>query len=96
MIAVLKCIMLWTRQMPEALTPGTMFEMGTAAGLRDKCRWRVRRIQDFWGIAHAIIEQPATGKSKTVAVSSILKHPKFRVVSGQPAAMTRSPIATKN
>lgn len=83
MIALLKCIVPWARRMrPAPLTPGTIFEIGAAVGIKDagKCRWQVRRIQHFLDIAHATIEQPETGKTKTVAVSSILNNPKFRIL----------------
>lgn len=63
---------------PAALLPGMVFELGSPA-TPGECRWRVRTIQEFLGIPHAMIEHMPSGKAKTVAVSTILQDPTFKV-----------------
>jgi hypothetical protein len=46
-----------------------------------ECLWHVRQIRSLLGIPHALIEQCATGKTKTVAVSAIVQHQGFRQTS---------------
>lgn len=66
----------------QALTVDTVFAMGSPRGfLGDhKCRWRVCKISAFLGIPHVLIEQISSGKTKTVAVSTILRDPTFRAL----------------
>jgi hypothetical protein len=70
---------------PKELSAGSMFAMGTADGATaGDCLWRVCQIRDLRGLPHALIEQAATGLTKTVAVSALLSDRTCHVV--QPAA----------
>lgn len=59
----------------QPLIVGTVFAMGPLPGFFDDhgCRWRVCKISVFLGISHALIEQTSSGKTKTLAVSAILR-----------------------
>jgi len=66
---------------PKELSPGSLFAIGTAeSGAAEECVWRVRHIRDLRGLPHALIEQAATGLTKTVAVSAILSDRSFQVI----------------
>jgi hypothetical protein len=70
---------------PKELPTGSLFALGTPDGTpADECLWRVCRVRDLRGLPHALIEQAATGLTKTVAVSAILSDRTFHVV--QPTA----------
>ena len=64
----------------QPLTVGAVFAMGSRPGFSDDqgCRWRVCKISVFLGIPHALIEQTSSEKTKTVAVSAILRDRTFR------------------
>jgi hypothetical protein len=65
---------------PTSLSVGSIFALGSPAGTLQKqeCLWHVRNIRPFLGIQHALIEQCATGKTKTVAVSAIVRDQSFQ------------------
>ncbi len=66
---------------PKELAEGSTFSIGAPIGQPlDDCLWRVCRIRDLRGLPHALIEQAATGLTKTVAVSAILSDRTFHVV----------------
>ena len=66
---------------PPELSAGSMFALGTEArAAEDNCLWRVCQIRPLAGIPHALIEQLATGVTKTVAVSVLLGDRTFHVV----------------
>ena len=66
---------------PKELTPGSLFALGAIVGTAaEECVWRVCRIRDLRGLPHALIEQAATGLTKTVAVSAILSDRTFQVI----------------
>ncbi len=66
---------------PKELSPGSMFAIGAPDGMpAEECLWRVCQIRDLRGLPHALIEQAATGLTKTVAVSAILSDRTFQVV----------------
>ena len=70
----------WFARPPE-LSAGSMFALGTEArAAEDNCLWRVCQIRPQAGIPHALIEQLATGVTKTVAVSVLLGDRTFHVV----------------
>lgn len=64
---------------PPALAEGSEFALGVPSGTlaEDDARWRVAAVRILRGIPHALIEQTATGKTKTVAVSALLSDPAF-------------------
>ena len=67
---------------PVMLTEGSEFALGEPAGtqLEDDSRWRVAAVRMLRGIPHAVIEQTATGKTKTMAVSALLSDPDFHAL----------------
>ena len=66
---------------PKELPAGSMFALGGLDGFpAEDCLWRVRQIRDLRGLPHALIEQAATGLTKTVAVSALLSDRTFHVV----------------
>jgi hypothetical protein len=70
---------------PKELTPGSLFAIGASEGTAvEECVWRVCGIRDLRGLPHALIEQAATGLTKTVAVSALLSDRTFQVI--QPVA----------
>lgn len=75
---VLKGVLSRARRFPpNALTAGTAFTLGPPSGPRNDRQWRVRKMCVYLGIPHALIEQPSTGKTKTVAASAILRDRTF-------------------
>jgi hypothetical protein len=64
---------------PPVLIEGSEFAFGIPSGTvaEDDSRWRVTSIRMLRGIPHALIEQLATGKTKTMAVSALLSDPEF-------------------
>lgn len=68
---------------PPRFAIGTVFEMESFGGIPAPLysRWRVLQIHELLGVQHATIEQPATGKTKIIAVSTILRSPGFRIVA---------------
>ncbi len=73
-------MMLLSRSPSSFLRVGSFFALQVPGSLpkEQECLWQVRRIRDLLGIPHALIEQCATGKSKTVAISAIIRHPGFQ------------------
>jgi len=71
-LTLLKSLM--PRARPVSLEAGNEFRLGLGTGgfPEDDCVWKVRAVRPFRGIPHALIEQLATGKTKTIAVSAIL------------------------
>src|SRR4029077_15429740 len=66
---------------PPELSAGSMFALGAEAGAaEDNCLWRACQIRPVGGIRAALIEQLATGITKTVAVSVLLGDRTFHVV----------------
>ncbi len=66
---------------PPQLLPGSVVSLGDSrAGTEDDCLWRVCEIRHYVGIPHAILEQMATGATKTLAVSALLADRKLHVV----------------
>lgn len=66
-----------------SLSEGSEFALGepSAAMLaEDDSRWRVAAVRMLRGIPHALIEQAATGKTKTIAVSALLADPAFHAI----------------
>jgi len=64
------------------LVAGSEFSLGISSGTlaNDDCIWKVREVRPYQGIPHALIEQLATGKTKTVAVSAIVGDRTFHPV----------------
>jgi len=64
------------------LSEGSEFALGIPSGTvaEDDSRWRVAAVRLLRGIPHAIIEQAATGKTKTLAVSALLADPAFHAI----------------
>lgn len=71
------------KRCPPQFAIGTVFEMESFGGIPTSLysRWRVLQIHELLGVQHATIEQPATGKTKIIAVSAILRSPGFRIVA---------------
>ena len=70
------------RRSPELL-PGSVVCLGDPKSARvpeGDCLWRVCSIRHHVGIPHAILEQLATGETKTLAVSALLGDRTFHVV----------------
>jgi hypothetical protein len=67
---------------PPVLIEGSEFALGEPSGtlVEDDSRWRVAAVRMLRGIPHALIEQTATGKTKTVAVSALLSDPEFHAL----------------
>ncbi len=65
---------------PTELPAGSMFVLGAPDGTPDDCIWRVCQVRQLRGLPHALIEQAATGLTKTVAVSAILGDRTFQAV----------------
>jgi hypothetical protein len=67
------------------LAAGSEFSLGISSGTlaNDDCIWKVREVRPYQGIPHALIEQLATGKTKTVAVSAIVSDRTFQPLSNQ-------------
>ena len=63
---------------PPSLEEGAQFALGV--GPQDDSRWRVAAVRMLRGIPHALIEQMATGETKTVAVSALLSDPSFHTL----------------
>ena len=60
---------------PQELLPGSVVSLGkprTESVPEGDCLWRVCAIRHYVGIPHAILEQMATGETKTLAVSALL------------------------
>ena len=69
---------------PKELPLGSVFAIGAPDGTpAEDCLWRVCQIRDLRGLPHALIEQAATGLTKTVAVSALVSDRTFQVI--QPA-----------
>lgn len=66
----------------RSLAAGSEFSLGVSSGTlaNDDCIWKVREVRPFQGIPHALIEQLATGKTKTVAVSAIIGDRTFQPI----------------
>jgi len=64
------------------LAQGSEFSLGISSGTlaNDDCIWKVRELRPYQGIQHALIEQLATGKTKTVAVSAIVSDRTFHPI----------------
>ncbi len=64
------------------LAEGSEFALGMPSGTlaEDDSRWRVAAVRLLRGIPHALIEQAATGKTKTIAVSALLGDPDFHAI----------------
>lgn len=64
------------------LSEGSEFALGMPSGTlaEDDSRWRVTAVRLLRGIPHAMIEQAATGKTKTIAVSALLEDPAFHAI----------------
>ena len=71
---------------PPVLLEGAEFSLGTSSERNgdDDARWRVTAIRMLRGIPHALIEQTATGETKTMAVSAILSAPAFQEIAARP------------
>jgi hypothetical protein len=67
---------------PPSLAEGAEFALGVGIGTAggDDIRWRVAAVRLLRGIPHALIEQMATGETKTVAVSALLSDPAFHAL----------------
>ena len=65
---------------PTELETGSLFAIG-AATADEEYLWRVCEIRPLLGVPHALIEQPASGHSKTVAVAALLADRTFQVVA---------------
>ena len=65
-----------------SLVAGSEFSLGISSGTlaNDDCIWKVREVRPYQGIPHALIEQLATGKTKTLAVSAIVGDRTFHPV----------------
>jgi len=65
-----------------SLSEGSEFALGEPIGTpaEDDGRWRVAAVRLLRGIPHALIEQAATGKTKTIAVSALLADPAFHAI----------------
>ena len=65
-----------------SLSEGSEFALGEPSGIlaEDDSRWRVAAVRMLRGIPHALIEQAATGKTKTLAVSALLADPEFHAI----------------
>jgi hypothetical protein len=65
-----------------SLVEGTEFTLGVISNTlaNDDCIWKVREVRPYQGIPHALIEQLATGKTKTVAVSAIVSDRTFQPI----------------
>lgn len=84
MLTALKRIGSWiAKRRPPQFAVGTVFEMETSGGIPTSrySYWRVLQIHEFLNVQHATTEQLATGKTKTIAVSAILRCPGFRIVA---------------
>jgi hypothetical protein len=70
---------------PPSLSEGSEFALGAPSGTpaEDDARWRVAAVRMLRGIPHALIEQAATGKTKTVAISALLGDPNFHALPGR-------------
>ena len=66
----------------HSLVAGSEFSLGVSSGTLafDDCIWKVREVRPYQGIPHALIEQLATGKTKTVAVSAIVGDRTFQPI----------------
>ena len=64
------------------LSEGSEFALGISSGTpaEEDARWRVAAVRMLRGIPHALIEQAATGKTKTIAVSALLADPAFHAI----------------
>ena len=81
---VLKSVIWKTRRFPpNALTAGTAFTLGSPSSPRHDHRWRVSKMRIYLGISHAVIEQPSTGKTKTVAASVLLRDRTFHRLNSE-------------
>ena len=68
-----------------------MFALGAEAGAAEDNRlWRVCQIRPLAGIPHALIEQLATGVTKTIAVSVLLGDRTFTTSYGRAARRPHS------
>ena len=68
---------------PQELLPGSVVSLGKSkieSVPEDDCLWRVCEIRHYVGIPHAILEQLATGDTKTLTVSALLGDRRFQVV----------------
>jgi hypothetical protein len=68
---------------PPQLLPGSVVSLGDSRNTsvtEDDCLWRVCEIRHYVGIPHAILEQLATGATKTLAVSALLADRNLHVV----------------
>jgi hypothetical protein len=65
-----------------SLVKGAEFTLGISSGTlaNDDCIWKVREVRPYQGIPHALIEQLATGKTKTIAVSAIVGDRTFQAI----------------
>jgi hypothetical protein len=68
---------------PPELLPGSVVSLGKPkieSVPEGDCLWRVCAIRHYVGIPHAILEQLATGETKTLAVSALLGDRTIHVV----------------
>ena len=68
---------------PKELLPGSVVSLGKPnieSVPEGDTLWRICAIRHYVGIPHAILEQLATGETKTLAVSALLGDRSFHVV----------------
>jgi hypothetical protein len=72
---------------PTQLAAGSLFTIDAPerSAHDEDYIWRVCKVQHFLGIPHALIEQPTTGKTKTVAVSALVGDRTFQFVQAPSA-----------
>lgn len=70
------------RTRTPSLSEGSEFALGMPSGTlaEDDSRWRVAAVRLLRGIPHALIEQAATGHTKTIAVAALLADPEFHAI----------------
>lgn len=66
---------------PEIVAEGSLIALEPRLGFEDTTHpWRVRSVRSFLGVPHASLEQVGTGKTKTLAVSAIVRQRGFRII----------------